>query len=481
MSPAIASSIFTIGILGLFYLDRNKNRPRFGVLWIPAIWLFLLSSRPISMWLGVSPSFSNVDATQAYVEGSPIDRTVFICLELAAMAVLLSRSTRVGSLLRRNALILFYCAFCLVSVFWSDFPLVSFKRWTKSLGDIGMVLIILSESDPLAALTRLLTRLGFLLFPLSILFIKYYPEIGRRFTNSWASEATGVAIQKNELGLICMMYGICFLWMLVAVYREREQLGRLRRFLTYGTISSMIIWLLSECRSTTSIVGFLSAGGVMWLSSRPSRKPAVVHLLVLTVLGLAVAGMFVDSSGGMVQALGKDPSLTGRKDIWSILLGLDRNSWIGTGFESFWLGRRLEFMRAALPNFPINEAHNGYLEVYLNLGWAGICFVALLLVTGYIRIISAIRRNSAEGSVLLGFYLSVIFYSFTEASFRSPSLSWLFLLLVVVGAPRAVRLADGRTRGRLCRPRPATEEKPWYAPQSVPSQPENRIPKHGPC
>src|SRR4051812_25360200 len=111
MPPAIASSIFAVGILGLFYRDRDKTRRTFGVLWIPAIWLSLLSSRPVSMWLGISPHLNNVDATQAYVDGSPIDRSVFIVLELAALAVLLSRGNRVRSLLRRNALILFYCAF----------------------------------------------------------------------------------------------------------------------------------------------------------------------------------------------------------------------------------------------------------------------------------------------------------------------------------------------------------------------------------
>ena len=131
----------------------------------------------------------------------------------------------------------------------------------------------------------------------------------------------------------------------------------------------------------------------MWLASRPSRKPAFVHLLVLTVLGLAVTALFFNPGGGMVEALGKDPTLTGRTEIWGLVLGLHTNPWFGTGFESFWLGPRLDKMRTALPNFPINEAHNGYLEVYLNLGWAGICFIALLLATGYKRAISGIRRD----------------------------------------------------------------------------------------
>ena len=464
MPPAIASIIYTIGILGLFYFDWDKKIRMSGALWIPTVWLFLISSRPVSWWLGMSANFNAVDATQAYVDGSPLDRNVFFFMLLAALAVLLGRSGRVRPLLRKNGLILLYFSFCLVSVLWSDYSFVALKRWTKALGDMGMVLIILTESDPLAALKRLLTRLGFLLFPLSVLFTKYYPQIGRRLTNSWTLETTGVTTQKNELGLDCMMYGVLFLWMLVSVYRERQNPARRRRLAAYGTIIAMIIWLLSQCNSTTSIIGLISAGFMMWLAGRrPSRKLALVHLLVLAVLGLPVTALFFDTGGAMVQVLGKDPTLTGRTDIWSMVLGLHTNPWIGTGFESFWLGSRLNFMRTALPNFPINEAHNGYVEIYLNLGWAGICFIALLLVAGYKSIISSLRQDPKKGSLFLGFLLCTLFYSLSEAGFRPLTISWFFLLLVIIGASHAVSLANRRRPGRLRSAMVPAEEKPAYA------------------
>lgn len=437
MPPTVASIVFAIGILGLFYLDRYKDSWLFNAFWIPAVWLFLISSRPVSLWLGIMPDFGGVDATEAYVEGSPVDRYIFMFLLFAASAVLVARKDRVGPILQKNVLILLFFGLCAASIMWSDFPIVAFKRFTKAIGDLGMVLIVLTESDPLAALKRILTRLGFLLFPLSILFIKFYPQIGRRLTNSWTEEPIGISVQKNSLGVDCMMYGVFFLWMIVTVYRDREDPNRRRRLFVYGTIFAMIIWLLSQCNSTTSITGLISAGSVMWLASRPSRKLAVVHWSVVAVLGLAVTALFFDSAGGMVTALGKDPTLTGRTEIWSLILGLHTNPWIGTGFESFWLGPRLQKMYAALPNLPINTAHNGYLEVYLNLGWIGICFIVLLLVTGYKRIISGIRRNRETASLFLGFFLCTLFYSFTEAAFRLMSVAWFFLLLAIVAGSQA--------------------------------------------
>jgi exopolysaccharide production protein ExoQ len=465
MPPAIAFIIYTIGILGLFYLDRHKDTRVSRALWIPAAWLFLISSRPVSLWLGMAPNLQGVNASEAYLEGSPIDRIVFIFLLLAALGVLLARSARVGPLLRKNVLVLLFFSLCAVSTIWSDFPFVAFKRFIKAIGDLTMVLIILTESDPWAALKRLFTRLGFLLFPLSVLFIKYYPAIGRRLTMSWTLDRTGVTTQKNELGLDCMMYGVFFLWMIVSVYRERANPSRRRRLLAYGTIIAMIIWLLNQCRSTTSIVGFVSAGIVMWLASRPSRKPAVVHLLVLGLLGIAITALFFDPGGGMVGTLGKDPTLTGRTEIWGLVLGLHTNPLIGTGFESFWLGPRLEKMRTAMPNFPVNEAHNGYLEVYLNLGWTGICFIAILLVTGYKRIISGIRRHPEKASLFLGFFLCTLFYSFTEAAFRMLTVAWVFLLLDIVAGSRPALFRSSLRTGLAHADESAADEKPAYATQ----------------
>ena len=67
----------------------------------------------------------------------------------------------------------------MLSLLWSDYPFVGFKRWFKSLGDPLMALVIVSERYPAAALTSVLRRCAFLLLPLSVVFIKYFPALGR--------------------------------------------------------------------------------------------------------------------------------------------------------------------------------------------------------------------------------------------------------------------------------------------------------------
>ena len=42
-----------------------------------------------------------------------------------------------------------------------------------------MILVILSEEDPANAIRTVFVRCAYVLIPLSILFIKYYPEVRR--------------------------------------------------------------------------------------------------------------------------------------------------------------------------------------------------------------------------------------------------------------------------------------------------------------
>jgi exopolysaccharide production protein ExoQ len=42
-----------------------------------------------------------------------------------------------------------------------------------------MALVLLTEPDPEEALVRMMKRSAYVLLPVSVLFIKYYPELGR--------------------------------------------------------------------------------------------------------------------------------------------------------------------------------------------------------------------------------------------------------------------------------------------------------------
>ena len=437
LPPIVYAVVFGAGILYLFFVDKNRIVRTSNALWIPTVWLFIISSRPISLWLGLAPT---IDSPAAYLDGSPVDRIIYIILLISGLWVLAQRSQRVVVLLQRNIPILMFFSYCALSIVWADDPFVAFKRWIKADTELVMILIILTEADPMLTLRRVVTRLGFILFPLSVLFVKYYPALGRLMTKSWEYEATGVSTQKNSLGITCLIYGLTYVWSFRAAYRDRENPERKRRLGIYAVLLATIAWLLKTCDSLTSMCVLLMASSVMLIAGhrRLIRQRPAVQVLAAGVIGLSVFALFFDASGSLVETLGRNATLTGRTEIWKQVLQVPINPLLGAGFESFWLGERLDRIWS-LRHQPLNEAHNGYLEVYLNLGWLGIGALAVLLATTYRAVIAKFRQDPEWGSLLVAYFIAAVICSLTEAGFRMMSATWTFLLFARMAATQPSR------------------------------------------
>jgi exopolysaccharide production protein ExoQ len=435
MNPSLASLVYACGIAGLFYLDRDKSILTSKALWLPVVYIWILGSRPLSLWLGVTTP----DGTNNQLDGSPVDAAFFGILLIAALCVLVHRGRRTITFLNANLPILIYFLFCLFSIIWSDFPGVAFKRWIKATGDVLMIVVVLTDEQPVAALRRLFSRTGFILMPLSLLFIKYYPSLGRTY-DQWtgAQMNTGVTLNKNILGVITFVLLLGAVWrLLMLLWRDEMPPHRGRHLLAQGTLLVLGVSLLITSNSVTSLVCFVLGVGLM-LTTRlrfMRRNPAGVHVLVLSLAVSASLVVLLGGGASAVQALGRNPTLTGRTDIWAAVIPMAPNPLVGAGFESFWLNPRVaERLEVLIPGLPLNEAHDGYIEVYLNLGWVGLSLIGLILIDGYRRAVKTFRRDPAIGSLLLAYILTETIYNITEAGFRMLHPIWIFFLLAVIEA-----------------------------------------------
>ena len=438
MPRLVALPIFIALIAWLFWLDRDKEAKTSKATWLSFIWIGLAASRSAAQWVYLS---APVDAGDLQMEGSPIDRTVYALLLGVGLAVLASRRKRTAKILASNLLIVLFFGYCLFSLFWSDFPDVGFKRWTKAVGDLVMLCIVLTEADPPFAIQQLLKRLTFLLAPLSVLLIKYFPEYGRTY-GRWFGEVhyTGVTTNKNSLGAICLLFGLAVLAHLIFLLKDKTRKGRKRMLLANGIVLSTIMWLLSMADSMTSWACFaMGSSLIVGLSfSFLAKRRQIIHVVIPIMLLACVSVLFLGVSPGALNALGKNATLTDRTAIWPLVLSLQKNPLGGTGFGSFWLGPRLEAVWSVFEWKP-NQAHNGYLEVYLNLGWIGILLLAGVLVTGYKNAFAACRRDPRVGTLLLAYFVVGIAYNFTEAAmFQMLSAVWILLMLSMV-AHAAIR------------------------------------------
>jgi exopolysaccharide production protein ExoQ len=433
MAPEIASLLCGIAILGLYWLDRDEDSRSSGALWIAVVWLSLSGSRSVAQWLGAGQPMAPA------IEGDPVDRLVYLSLVVIGLVALIVRRQFLR-FLRANGAITGFFVYCALSILWSDYPDVAFKRWTKAFGDFIMVLIVLSDPNRIGAIRKLLARTGFILLPLSILLIKYYPNLGRGYSR-WEGTAfyNGVATTKNALGMICLLFGVAALWRCLEILARPIRRARNRHLVAQGTLFIMAAWLCVVSNSMTSL-WCLVLGSVL-VGATTLRKPttglAVVHVLVAAVILLPFSTLFLGIGSSLAHgATGRNVStLTDRTDVWRACLSLVENRTLGTGFESFWLGSRIEILARVFWWRP-NEAHNGYLEVFLNLGWLGVALLLVVIATGYRNVIAALKLNLPEGSVILALFAVGIVYNFTEAAFfKMMTPSWILFLLAITKVP----------------------------------------------
>ena len=443
MPPSLALFLWLILLLALLRSDPARQPKTSLALWLPVVWMFLVGSRLPSQWLGGQVG----QVAQELEEGNPLDRSIYLVLILLAIGVLVSRSFQWGLFFKRNLALMSFLSFALVSICWSDFPFISFKRWFRDLGSYLVVLVVLSDLRPLEAIRTILRRLSYLLVPLSILLIKYYPQIGKQYS-IWtgADMYVGATTSKNMLGLVCLVSGIYFFWDTLARWPERKQ-PRTRSIILVNIIfGAMTLWLLILSNSATSRVCLtlgcliIAAARLQWTRRHPAFLKALIPACFCVYVVLAFG---FNINGDLAGAVGRDPTLTDRTKIWAILLGMHTNPLLGTGYQSFWLGSRLQWFWHSSGLGFLNEAHNGYLEIYLELGLIGALFLGGFLVASY-RIIC---RNFATSFSLAGFALAVwtvlLFYNMTEAAFQG-GLLWMMLLMGAISLPVRAKGRVGR-------------------------------------
>ena len=114
------------------------------------------------------------------------------------------------------------------------------------------------------------------------------------------------------------------------------------------------------------------------------------------------------------------------------------NPLFGTGYQSFWLGPRLQMFWENSGLGHLNEAHNGYLEVYLELGLIGVFLLIGFLIASYRAICRRFATSSSLAVLGLAVWLALLFYNMSEAAFEG-GLLYMVYLLGAISLPERVR------------------------------------------
>ena len=176
--------------------------------------------------------------------------------------------------------------------------------------------------------------------------------------------------------------------------------------------------LSKSSTSTMTILAFCSSEGIVMLLRKggAARVTAIVAAVVLLPFVLYTA-LFPDF---LLQMIGKDPTLTGRTDLWALVVDdIAKRPLLGWGYSAFWSPNSpaaVEISTALMWYVP--QAHNGLLEILLNIGivgaalfiflWARTVRLALQCLHTQEKALAISTLYSCGGILLLGITESVL-------------------------------------------------------------------------
>lgn len=361
------------------------------------------------------------------------------------------------------------------SKYWSIAPDVTSRR-VIALAISGSFAMYLGAVFGGRHLPRLLAHGALGLGIGSLVMIFAFPAIGVHQDVN-AGLWRGLWYEKNQMGFVMVAGAIAA----AACLAQEPEPGRPRRWMAPAVALGLATLLVLGTQSKTSLLCLMLGCGLiggLW-SLRQGGPAFSVVMVWLGVIGAAGgAALWTTQSAEVLTLLGKDPSLTGRTDIWeSLMRQVAERPWTGYGYGAFW---GLESLPAAYVRFEtgwlVPSAHNGWIEILVQLGWIGAATVGLVMATAIglnvLRLGGLGRREGYWGLA----YLSVFtLLSLSESVLMShQSLPWTLCMAILARSaipdPLVVKrpaLAPAGRRAYQTHPRIASDYRHGQARRSA--------------
>jgi O-antigen ligase len=414
-------------------MERKQNPSSSWALWIPTVWILKIQTLDLAYWIGKG------DAEQG--SGSPYERSFLIFLLCLGLIIIYKRRLDWYKALKNNTWLAALIGYMFLSIFWSDIPFTSFKRWTRELIAVIMALVILSEADPRKALESLLRRSIYILIPLSLLLVVFFPEVGTSSSDmvSW----NGLTGGKNELGRLCFISIFFLVWTLVRSRQGRDAPVTRQQTWIDVAILGIALYLMkgpgmAKALSLTSIItlvlGLGTFFGLLWMQKLKrvigikTLKVVIAACIVLGTASVFVGGLVVGES--VITTVGREETLTGRSEIWAKFLPHAMSEpFIGHGIGGFWTDE-------VVNRYFLNQAHSGYLDILLDYGFVGLLFFSLFLLSSCQKAHRELSHDYNWGSCWICFLVMSATYSVSEATIDSftSDLTAILLFLYVSSA-----------------------------------------------
>jgi O-antigen ligase len=371
-------------------------------------------------------------------QDDPVIRTVFFLTE-GTIALLAARVCEPRRLLRQWPLLVFLVIAGL-STTWSVEPNVTQLRVMGFVG-ASAVGYYLGARFSIRDQARAVAGTAAVGAGASVLALIVWPDIARA-TDWHHDQWSGVYVNRNLLAIVLAL-GLLSLPIVASRLRGL-------RLLAVSALACTELYLFWRTGNRTGVVALTAGAGAVALVAglrTTIRWGLSVRTGALAALGISAAAGYLVSLNWttIVHGLGRNTTLSARTAMWTIDHQLlDARPWRGWGFEALWThGPTIQEAAAKFHYAPL-QAHNGYLEILLGVGWLGFgVFSLYLVVTLYRTFAHAWPVGTLEDLWPLALVVFILVSNASESFFIANEAMWALLVAAGVSVDRH---SPGRSR-----------------------------------
>lgn len=260
-----------------------------------------------------------------------------------------------------------------------------------------------------------------------ILFPGYYNRL-------WDQDFAFLGLEdtKNVTAQV-LCFGVLIQVLLWKVYSNHNR--SVSRFFVIFLVAQTVLMILAD--GTSAILTCVIIAAVIVIFGDRVRMNLGLVCVVASVVFLIAAMTILPHMEPMLNAIGKDATLTGRLPLWTQLLEVIRenHTMVGYGYGHFWLDQEAVdmvhagFSRNSFMSQMTAGAHNNLLELWLNTGLIGVTafFAMLIIVFSHPRLLP--KEKYLFCLTYMSFYTLV---GFTERSWTTYGYK-MFCLFLAAG------------------------------------------------
>ncbi len=381
---------------------------------------------------GPLPLLLTGGAGQGISETSPdptdysILQALFFVNYLVTIGLLVLRWKKAIYVLNKDWTIGLLMGIALASLLWSSIPKITQVR---SIALVGTSLfgLYLASRYTIRQQLKLLGWSFAIIILMSCLFALLMPKFGIMLSGVHAGAWRGIYVHKNMLGKMMAIGATVFLLLAMD--------ARGKRWMPWlGVCLSVILLFLSK--SSSAIGNFMTIFALIpvYNTLRWSYHLMVPAMIAVITIGCTLSLWLSANAKVLLESIGKDPTLTGRTEMWpSIIEMIQKQPWLGYGYNGFWHDWDSPGAYVwSIAKWTPPNSHNGFLDLWLELGFLGILVFAIGFSINLLRGLTLFRLDRSWQSFWTLLYLTfIILANIGESSLLNRNdLCWLLYVTV---------------------------------------------------